>query len=73
MKLPVVSGSDVIKILVREGYVIQSRKGSHVTLKNSEEPNQRVTVPLHDALKRGTLLNILGQAGISREDLLKKL
>ena len=73
MKLPVVSGSEIIKILVRAGYAVQSRKGSHVTLKNSKEPHQRVTVPLHDALKRGTLLNILGQVGLTKEDLVNKL
>jgi len=73
MKLPVVSGDDVLTMLIREGYVVQSRKGSHVTIKSSSEPYHRVTIPLHNPLKKGTLLNILSQVNMGREELLKKL
>ncbi|MFH1055649.1 MAG: type II toxin-antitoxin system HicA family toxin [Candidatus Altiarchaeota archaeon] len=73
MKLPVVSGEEIIKLLLHEGYVIHSRKGSHVTLKRITHPFNRVTIPLHDTLKKGTLLNILEHVGMTREELGNKL
>ncbi|MGQ9469480.1 MAG: type II toxin-antitoxin system HicA family toxin [Nitrososphaerales archaeon] len=42
-----------------------ARGGSHVVLKSG---NRRVTVPLHNELDRGTLLAILEEAGISKEE-----
>jgi predicted RNA binding protein YcfA (HicA-like mRNA interferase family) len=73
MKLPVVSGKKIVQILLREGYVTHSRKGSHVTLKKTTQPYTRVTVPLHDALKKGTLLNILDRVEITKKELLEKM
>jgi predicted RNA binding protein YcfA (HicA-like mRNA interferase family) len=73
MKLPPVSGEEVLKILLRDGYLIQSRKGSHITLKSHNEPYHRITIPLHDTLKKGTLLNILGQVNMSKEELYRKM
>jgi len=37
MKTPkVVKGQDIIKVLIKNGYEIKSRKGSHVSLSNGE-------------------------------------
>jgi len=67
-RLPVVSGSELIKYLFKKGFVPVRRKGSHVLLRSSD--SRRVTVPLHNELDRGTLLEVLEEAGISREEFL---
>ncbi len=70
-KLPVVSGADLIKYLVRKGFVHARQKGSHVVLKSSD--GKRVlSVPLHHELDRGTLLAILEDAGISRDQFVRE-
>ena len=62
-KLPVLSGDELVHILKR----VIRQKGSHVSL---QKDGYRTVVPLHDELARGTLLAILKQCGMSRDDLL---
>lgn len=69
MRLPVVSGKDLIKVLEKKCFKVQRRKGSHVTLVR-DDPPARLTVPDHREIKRGTLSEILRQAGLSRDDFL---
>ncbi len=72
MKLPIVSGEDVIKALHKVGFRVVRQKGSHVRLeKRTDERIIKVTVPLHRSLKKGTLRIILKQAGLSIEEFLK--
>ncbi len=74
MKLPVVSGEDVIKALHKAGFRVVRQKGSHVRMeKRTDEGVVKVTVPLHRSLKKGTLRIILKQAGLSVEEFLKLL
>lgn len=68
MKLPIISGRELIKILLRNGYFIKNQKGSHVHLWHPEK--RPVTVPNHKVISRGTLKQILKETGISREELL---
>jgi predicted RNA binding protein YcfA (HicA-like mRNA interferase family) len=68
-RLPVLSGAKLIKILVREGFVIMRRSGSHVVMQKDERV---FAVPLHDELKKGTLMAILKHAGLEVEDLQNK-
>jgi len=70
MKLPIVSGMEIVKALNKEGFEIKGRKGSHVTL---EKNNFRVTVPLHKELGYGLLNDIIKQSGYTREEFLKLL
>ena len=68
-KLPRISGAEVIKILTKFfGFRTLRQRGSHVTLTNDLV---FITVPLHRELDRGTLLAILRDAGISRDDFLE--
>ncbi|MBU3957449.1 MAG: type II toxin-antitoxin system HicA family toxin [Nanoarchaeota archaeon] len=70
MKLPPVSGQDMIKFLAKQGFQVVRQKGSHVSLfrkTDSDEP-LLVVVPLKKEIKKGTLLSILKQARISREE-----
>ncbi len=78
MKLPRdLSGADLIKALGRAGYRVTRHTGSHATLTADAPSQHHVTVPLHDALKVGTLAGILNEVAahlkISREQLLEKL
>ena len=68
-KLPRISGAKVIKILAKFfGFRTLRQRGSHVTLTNDLV---FLTVPLHKELDRGTLLAILRDANILRDDFLE--
>jgi predicted RNA binding protein YcfA (HicA-like mRNA interferase family) len=67
VKLPVISGERLIKILVRKGFSVRRQAGSHVVLQRGFVV---FSVPLHEELKKGTLKAILNQSGLSVEDLL---
>lgn len=74
MKLPVVSGAEVIRVLERCGYVAVRQKGSHVRLRNEREPRRLpVTVPLHDEVAFGTLKRILRDSLLTVEEFSSKL
>ena len=66
MKLPQISGFKLIKILHKAGYKIVRKRGSHVRLEkriNSEVI--KLTVPIHEKLKKGTLSRIIKDSGLS--------
>ncbi len=73
-KLPVISGKELVAALKRAGFVEVRQKGSHVSLqKVTPETIYKTVVPLHRELAKGTLIDILHQTGLSRDDLLKLL
>jgi predicted RNA binding protein YcfA (HicA-like mRNA interferase family) len=73
-KLPVVSGKKLVAALKKAGFVEVRQKGSHVSLqKVTPESTYRTVVPLHKELAKGTLLDILQQTGLTRDDLQKLL
>jgi len=70
MKLPVLSGKEVLKILAKFGFKILDQKGSHVIMYGERDGVKRKpVVPQHTEIDKGTLLSILKQAGLTREDL----
>jgi len=72
MKLPVLSGSEVIKALIKAGFKVARRKGSHVILvKFIDERKIGVVVPDHKEIDKGTLLEIIKQARLKREEFLE--
>lgn len=73
-KLPRLSGKEVIKALSRVGFHPVRQKGSHVILAK-ETPNgkQSTVVPLHNEIDKGTLLEIIRQAGLTRDAFIKLL
>jgi len=74
MKLPVVSGSDILKLLQKEGFAITRQRGSHTSLhKKVNNKTILVVVPLKKEIKKGTLLSIIKQAGMTRDEFLSKL
>jgi predicted RNA binding protein YcfA (HicA-like mRNA interferase family) len=70
MKLPQISGIELIKKLKKFGFVIIRQKGSHVRLeKNTATETIKLTVPNHKNLKKGTLNQILKICGLKLEDI----
>jgi len=69
-KLPVISGNELLKFLVSKGFEAVRQKGDHVRVKKRLPDRAIVSVvPLHKRLDPGTLLGILRQTELSREDL----
>ena len=66
-KLPVLSGKELIAVLKGIGFQFVRQRGSHISLQKGV---YKAVVPLHDELARGTLLGILKQCGLSKEDLI---
>jgi len=53
--------------LEQHGFVAVRQKGSHRILqKRSAEGTVSVPVPLHDPVRRGTLLSIIRQSGLTK-------
>lgn len=71
MKLPRVSGREVIKALTKAGFAVVGRKGSHVRLKKKNGQTLIAIVPDHKELDKGTLASILRQSRLSREELIE--
>jgi predicted RNA binding protein YcfA (HicA-like mRNA interferase family) len=68
-KLPVVSGRELVKALRRAGFQVVAQRGSHIRLRGTRHGQTRVVVvPDHDEVARGTLLSILRQAAMTREE-----
>jgi predicted RNA binding protein YcfA (HicA-like mRNA interferase family) len=73
-KLPSISGERLVRALKRAGFVELRQKGSHVSLeKRTLEKVFKTVVPQHSTLSKGTLSDILKQAGLSIEQLLELL
>lgn len=73
MKLPVVSSRKVIKALSSAGFKISRQSGSHVIMTKQEREKITVVIPKHVAIARGTLVSIISQSGLSREEFCKLL
>lgn len=69
MKLPRVSGRKVIKILSKQGFEVLRQKGSHVFLRHSN--GKTTVIPNHKEIDKGTLLEIIRQAGLTRDEFLE--
>lgn len=68
-KLPSLTPRKIIKVLEKKGFVLDRVKGSH-HIYYHPETKRRAVVPLHKKdLPKGTLLEILKQANISKEEL----
>lgn len=75
-KLPILSSKDVVKVLLKAGFEYAPRrgKGSHTAfVKRDADKTRLVIVPDRKEVPKGTLLAILEQAGLSKDDLLRLL
>ncbi len=71
--LPVVSGKDLVKALAKLHYQLDHQTGSHIVLRSSVAPFRRLTIPNHREIAKGTLRQIMRDAGITVEALLDLL
>ena len=70
-KLPRLSGKEVIKIISKIGFKTVRQRGSHIFLMKETESGKITTVvPLHNEIDRGTLLEIIRQIGLTKEEFL---
>ena len=70
MRLPQISGKELIKKLMRFGFVATKQKGSHIRLeKNTKEKTIKITIPNHPLLKKGTLNSIIKDSGLTTEEI----
>jgi predicted RNA binding protein YcfA (HicA-like mRNA interferase family) len=67
-KLPLLSWRDVVKALARAGFQVARQKGSHLILVKDDAV---VPVPKHEEIKRGLLLEIIAEAGLTKEEFLR--
>ena len=72
-EIPSLTPEKVIKILKKKGFKLDRSRGSHRIYFNPET-GKRVVVPFHrKELPKGTLMEILKQAGVSREEIKRLL
>ena len=73
-KLPLLSSHKIIKALSKVGFEQVSQKGSHIKLKRKDANKTRtVIVPNFNEIPIGTLLSIIRQSGLDKDDFLKLL
>jgi len=69
-KLPSLTPKQVIDILMKNGFTFDRAKGSHHIYYN-HSTGKRAIIPFHNKdLPKGTLLQILKQAGIGKDEIM---
>ena len=71
MKLPLLSGREVLAALKRLGFKEVHRKGSHVKMKHPD--GRKIVFPYHDEIDRFTLKGALKDAEIDIKEFLKNI
>lgn len=69
MSLPVMNWRDVLKALSKKGFKPVRQRGSHIIIENDQ--GSFAVVPRKDEIKPGTLLSIIEQAGLTKEEFLQ--
>lgn len=69
-RIPEVSWRDVVRALEKSGFVFDRQRGSHLVYFHPET-QATVIIPRHPAIKKGTLMHILKQAGLTRDEFLE--
>jgi len=73
-KLPIISGRRAVAAFTTIGYKVVRQRGSHIRLRDEINPKHLpLTVPDHKELKPGLLKNLMRDAGLTVEDILKLL
>ena len=69
-KLPLLSWREVVKALTKAGFQVARQKGNHLILVKNE---RLVPVPKHEQIKKGLLMAIIEEAGLTKEEFQKLL
>jgi len=70
--LPIISGENAVKTFHKFGFIASRQTGSHIIM---EKAGLEVTlsIPLHAELKRGTLRNLIKDAGLTVDEFVAML
>ena len=71
MKLPLLSGRQVVKSLERLGFAEVHRKGSHIKMKHAD--GRMIVFPFHDEIDRFTLKGAMRDAEVDLEEFVKNV
>lgn len=72
-KLPVLTSKKLIKVLEKIGFQLDHKTGSHFIFYDPKS-KRRAVVPFHNKdIPKGTVINIIKQAGITKDELEKYL
>ena len=71
MKLPLLSGRQIVAALERLGFVEIHRKGNHVKMEHPD--GRRIVFPFHPEVDRYTLRGALRDASVPEEQFLREL
>jgi len=71
MKLPLLSGRQVLTALQRLGFVEIHRRGSHVKMEHPD--GRRIVFPFHDEIDRYTLRGALRDADVDLAEFVKQV
>lgn len=71
MKLPLLTGRQIVAALERLGFVEVHRKGSHVKMRHPD--GRLIVLPFHDEVDRFTLRGALRDAEINLKAFLKQI
>ena len=69
-KYPLLTPKEILAALAKRGFEFKTQRGSHVKYSDGQHV---VIIPMHREVARGTLKNILAQAGIELSDFLDLL
>jgi predicted RNA binding protein YcfA (HicA-like mRNA interferase family) len=71
MRLPLLSGRQVVAALERLGFIETHRKGSHVKMRHSD--GRVIVFPYHDEIDRYTLRGALRDASVELDVFLQQI
>jgi predicted RNA binding protein YcfA (HicA-like mRNA interferase family) len=71
-KLPVISGLTAVKAFSKAGWILSRQTGSHVIMEKVGHVTT-LSVPTHKELKRGTLRDLIKDAGLTVEEFVELL
>lgn len=73
-RFPRLRSRQVLAALQRAGFVVVRSKGSHHFLRHKNDPERQTVIAMHPGdVPEGTLLAVLRQAGLTREEFLRLL
>lgn len=70
MKLPVMSGIDVVKTFSKAGWEVARQRGSHIIMEK-EGVDMLLTIPRKKEIKRGTLRSLIADSGLTVGEFIK--
>ena len=74
-RLPSLKATDVVRALKKGGFIELRSSGSHLRLAHATDPKRQTTVSVHRGkdIPRGTLHDIIKQAGLSVDEFIALL